>query len=42
MKDFVLCILQYLVIRRALVGVGGSGVFLGIKFRKHKDAKAEK
>lgn len=42
MKDFVLCILQYLLIMIALVGVGGIGVFLGIKFRKHKDAKAEK
>lgn len=39
MMDFILCILQYVLIALFLVGVGGAGAFIGIKIRKSSDAK---
>ncbi len=41
MSDFLMCILQYLLIMVVLAGVGGIGGFIGIKLRKKKDAKEE-
>lgn len=37
--DFILCVLQYLLILLALAGIGGLGAFVGIKMRKSSDAK---
>ncbi len=37
--DFILCVLQYLLIMLALVGIGGVGAVVGIKMRKSSDAK---
>ena len=39
MIDFMMCIVQYVVIALFLVGVGGAGAFIGIKMRKSSDAK---
>ena len=39
MADFILCIVQYLLIAVCLVAIGGLGGFLGIKMRKASDAK---
>ncbi len=39
MMDFIMCIVQYVVIALFLVGVAGIGLFLGIKMRKSSDAK---
>lgn len=41
MGDFLMCILQYLLIMVVLAGIGGIGGFIGIKLRKKKDAKEE-
>ena len=39
MADFIICIVQYVVIGLFLVAVGGVGAFIGIKMRKSSDAK---
>ncbi len=39
MLDFLLCIVQYLLIALVLAAVGGFGAFVGIKMRKASDAK---
>ena len=39
MVDFLLCIGKYLVEMVILAAVGGCGAFIGIKLRRHKDAK---
>jgi len=39
MADFIMCIVQYVVIGLFLVAVGGVGAFIGIKMRKSSDAK---
>ena len=39
MTEFIMCIVQYVVIALFLVSVGGLGAFIGIKVRKFKDAK---
>jgi hypothetical protein len=36
---FLLCILQYLIEMVVLVAIGCLGAVIGIKLRKHKDAK---
>jgi hypothetical protein len=38
--DFLLCVLQYLLIMVVLAAIGGLGGFIGIRLRKNKDAKA--
>jgi len=37
--DFLLCILQYVLIMIVLGAIGVAGAFIGIKLRKNKDAK---
>lgn len=37
--DFILCVLQYVLIMLALAGIGGVGAMVGIKMRKSSDAK---
>lgn len=37
--SFLLCIAQYLVEMVILLAIGLLGAFIGIKLRKHKDAK---
>lgn len=39
MTEFLMCIVQYVVIALFLIGVGGAGAFIGIKMRKSSDAK---
>lgn len=39
--DFLLCILQYLLIMAVLAAIGALGAFIGIRMRKNKNAKAE-
>jgi hypothetical protein len=39
MTEFLMCIVQYVVIALFLAGVGGLGAFIGIKMRKSSDAK---
>ena len=39
MADFLLCIGKYIVEMVVLAAVGGLGAFIGIKLRRHKDAK---
>ena len=39
MADFIMCIVQYVVIGALLLAVGGVGAFIGIKMRKSSDAK---
>ena len=39
MTEFIMCIVQYVVIALFLVGVSGLGAFIGIKMRKSSDAK---
>ena len=39
MTEFIMSIVQYVVIALFLVGVGGAGAFIGIKMRKSSDAK---
>ncbi len=41
MGDFLMCMLQYLLIMAVLAGVGGIGGFIGVRLRKKKDAKGE-
>ena len=40
--EFLLCILQYVLIMDILVALGIAGAFIGIRLRKSKDAKKEK
>ena len=40
MVDFLLCIVQYVIIMVILAGIGVLGGVIGIKLRKAKDAKA--
>ena len=40
MTDFLLCI-GYVVEMAALALIGGLGAFIGIRLRRHKDAKAD-
>lgn len=42
MTDFLLCIGRYVVEMAALALIGGLGAFIGIRLRRHKDAKAAK
>jgi len=37
--EFLLCILQYVLIALFIAAVGGLGAFIGIKMRKASDAK---
>lgn len=37
--EFLLCIVQYLLIMLVIVAVGALGVFIGITLRKRKNAK---
>lgn len=37
--EFILCILQYLIIMVVLAAVGAAGGFIGVRLRKSKDAK---
>ena len=39
MTDFLLCIGRYVVEMAVLIG--GLGAFIGIRLRRHKDAKAD-
>ncbi len=39
MGDFLMCILQYVIIFIALAAIGVCGGFVGYKLRKSKDAK---
>lgn len=39
MMDFIMCIVQYVLIALFLLGVGGIGALIGIKMRKSSDAK---
>lgn len=39
--DFLMCVVQYLVIMAILAGIGVLGGFCGVKLRKRKDAKEE-
>lgn len=39
MGDFILCIVQYVLIAIVMVAVGGLGAFVGIKMRKSSDVK---
>lgn len=39
MMDFIMCIVQYVLIALFLGCVGGIGAFIGIKIRKSSDAK---
>ena len=39
MADFLLCIGKYIVEMVVLAAIGGLGAFIGIKLRRHKDAK---
>ena len=39
MIDFMMCIVQYVVIALFLAAVGGTGMFVGMKLRKSSDAK---
>ena len=39
MIDFLLCVVQYLLIAIAIVAIGGLGMFIGISLRKRSDAK---
>lgn len=41
MSEFIMCIVQYVIIAVFLAGVAGAGVFVGIKMRKSSDAKKE-
>lgn len=41
MSEFIMCIVQYVIIAVFLAGVAGVGVFVGIKMRKSSDAKKE-
>ena len=40
MIDFILCVVQYVLIALVLIAIGGLGAFIGIKKRKASDAKA--
>ena len=40
MAEFLLCVLQYVLIMAVLAVVGGCGAFVGIRLRKNKDGKA--
>lgn len=37
--EFVMCIVQYVVIGLFLAAIGALGAFIGIKMRKSSDAK---
>ncbi len=39
MIDFLLCVVQYLLIAIAIAAIGGLGIFIGITLRKRSDAK---
>lgn len=39
MMDFIMCIVQYVLIAVILVAIGFIGVMIGIKMRKNSDAK---
>ena len=39
MIDFIMCIVQYVVIALFLAAVGGVGLVAGIRMRKSSDAK---
>ncbi len=39
LTDFIMCIIQYVVIALFLVGIGFLGGFVGVKLRKNSDAK---
>ena len=41
MTDFLLCIGRYVVEMAALALIGGLRAFIGIRLRRHKDAKAD-
>lgn len=40
MLEFLMCVLQYLLIMVVLAAIGACGALIGIKLRKRKDAKA--
>lgn len=39
MGEFFLCVAQYLLIMVVLAAVGGLGGLIGVRLRRHKDAK---
>ena len=39
MTEFLLCVLQYILIALVLAAVAGLGFFVGMKMRKASDAK---
>ncbi len=39
MVDFILCVVQYILIAIVLLAVGGIGALVGVKLRKRSDAK---
>ena len=39
--EFLLCIVQYLVVMVIIAAIGFLGIFCGIKMRKKKNAKEE-
>ena len=39
MVDFIMCIIQYIVLAILIMAFGGVGAFIGIKMRKASDAK---
>lgn len=42
MPEFLLCVLQYVIILVVLLLIGCIGAFIGVKIRKAKDAKKAK
>ena len=39
MVDFLLCVVQYLLIAIVIAAIAGLGVFIGISLRKRNNAK---
>lgn len=39
MMDFIMCVVQYVLIALFLAAVAGVGIFIGLKARKSSDAK---
>ena len=40
--NFLLCVLQYLLIAIATAAIGGLGMFIGISLRKSSDRKKQR
>lgn len=42
MLEFLLCVIQYLLIAIIIAAIGGLGMFIGIRLRKRSDEKKAK